>query len=98
MATTFTPPTTFERSSDHFFGRFRGVEVGQSVLRRNGAFATVPYPWLGELIGKEGEDWFLGGRTYTVTDAIAAELENAGYTVNAPGYGHGAYGRGAYGA
>ena len=77
----FTPPTRLEASSDPFFGRYR-IPVGESVVRVNGTFTTQPYPWLGDLDGlAEGEDYFLGGHVYEVSDEVAAELTAAGYTV-----------------
>ena len=80
---TFTPPTRLEASSDPFFGRYR-IPVGESVVRVNGTFTTQPYPWLGDLDGlAEGEDYFLGGHEYVVSDEIAVELSAAGYTVGA---------------
>ena len=77
----FTPPTRLEASSDPFFGRYR-IPVGESVVRVNGTFTTQPYPWLGDLDGLvDGEDYFLGGHVYEVSDEVAAELTTAGYTV-----------------
>lgn len=96
---TFTPPTVAQGSTDPFFGRY-SIQVGQSVVRSDGTFQTVSYPWIGELqaAGVEGTDWFQGGRTYVVSDATASELTTAGYTCTAdPGYGEGPYGDGSYG-
>ena len=77
---TFTPPVVQEGSDDPFFGRYL-TNVGQSVVKANGHYATTPYPWLGELVDlTEGTDYFLGGRTYTVTPAVAAALQADGYT------------------
>ena len=77
----FVPPTRSESSSDSFFGRY-SIPVGESVVRVNGTFTTTPYPWLGDLDGlKDGEDYFLGGHVYEVSDAVAAELTDAGYEV-----------------
>ena len=79
----FTPPTRLESSSDSFFGRY-SVPVGESVVRVNGTFTRQPYPWLGDLDGLvAGEDYFLGGHQYVVSDEIAAELTAAGFTVGA---------------
>lgn len=95
---SFTPPTVLERSSDPFFGRY-SIPVGQSVVLRDGHYATVPYPWLGEIAElQDGETYFLGGRTYVVSNEVAFALEADGYTVDGfPGYGDGAYGFGLYG-
>lgn len=77
---TFTPPTTTESSDDFFFGRFQ-MTVGQSVVWDGAHFSTRPYPWLGEIHDlTEGETWFQGGRTYTVTSTVAAALAADGYT------------------
>lgn len=77
----FTPPTTTESSDDVLFGRYK-VTVGQSVLKVNGVYTTVPYPWLGEIADlAEGSEWFQGGRTYVVSDDIASELTAAGYQI-----------------
>lgn len=78
---TFTPPTTTEHSNDPFFGRYQ-MTVGQSVVLTDGTYTTTPYPWLGEIADlEEGVDWFQGGRTYTVSSAVAAALTADGYTV-----------------
>jgi hypothetical protein len=96
---TFEPPTLKQRQpGDRLFSRY-GVQVGQSVVKKNGTFVTDPYPWLGDLQGlTDGIDYFLGGHVYTVTDAIGTELEAAGFTLSFPGYGQGAYGHGPYGS
>lgn len=96
---TFTPPTVDQPlGTGPLLGRFN-LKVGQSVVRKDGVFTLMPYPWIGELqaAGDEGTDWFLGGRTYTITDAIAAELDLAGFGYDYIGYGEGAFGGGAYG-
>lgn len=98
---TFTPPTVAQGSTDPFFGRY-SIQVGQSVVRSDGTFQTIAYPWIGELqaAGSEGTDWFLGGRTYVITDAIGTELTAAGYTVipDPPGFGEDGFGDGPYGS
>lgn len=95
---SFTPPTRLEASSDHFFGRY-SIPVGQSVVRVNGTFITQPYPWLGDLADlTDGVDYFLGGHEYVIDDAIAAELEAAGFTtIPDAGYGVGPYGEQGFG-
>jgi hypothetical protein len=93
---SFTPPTVDLGSGDSFFGRY-SVAVGQSVVRVNGTFQTTPYPWIGELTGVEGTDWFLGGHTYQVTEAIATELVAAGFTVTRLGFGEGPFGSDPFG-
>jgi hypothetical protein len=77
----FTPPTVKQSSDDPFFGRY-STDVGQSVVKVNGVFTTLPFPWLGEIATlAEGEEWFQGGRTYVVSDDIASELTAAGYQI-----------------
>lgn len=97
---TFTPPTQQQgvQRGDRLFDRYT-VPVGLSVVKRDGVFTTTPYPWLGEIADlTEGTDFFLGGRTYVVSDAVAGELTAAGYTVVPDdGYGIGPYGAGGYG-
>lgn len=95
---SFTPPTRLEASSDPFFGRY-SIPVGQSVVKVDGVFTTTPYPWLGDLDGLvDGVDYFLGGRTYTVSAEVATELTAAGYTVvDEGGFGIDPFGSGGYG-
>lgn len=77
---TFTPPTTTESSEDLLFGRYQ-MTVGISVLWNGSTFVDQPYPWLGEIVDLvEGETWFQGGRTYTVSSTTATALNAAGYT------------------
>ena len=77
----FTPPTRQESSSDSFFGRY-SVPVGESVVKVNGTYTTVPYPWLGDIADLEaGVDYFLGGHQYVISDETAAALTADGYTV-----------------
>ena len=93
----FIPPTRLESSSDSFFGRY-SVPVGESVVRVNGTFTTQPYPWLGDLADlTDGEDYFLGGHEYTVSDEVADALEADGFTTLDIGFGEGPYGAGPFG-
>lgn len=79
---TFNPPTRMEGSSDFFFGRY-SVPVGESVVKVNGTYTVTPYPWLGDIADlTDGEDYFLGGHVYTVSDEIAAALVADGFTVD----------------
>lgn len=78
----FTPPTIQQGSSDFFFGRY-SIPVGQSVLLRDGSYATVQTPALMEVADlAEGEEWFQGGRTYVVSQAVADALVADGYEVS----------------
>lgn len=79
---TFTPPTVPQGSTDPFFGRY-SIQVGVSVVKRAGVFTRVPYPALAEIHDlTEGEEWFQGGRTYVISEAIAAALAADGYEVS----------------
>lgn len=82
---TFSPPTQQQSVArgDRLFDRYT-MPVGLSVVKVNGTFTTQPFPWLGDLDGlTEGVDWFQGGRTYIVSNDVAAELTAAGYTTGA---------------
>ncbi len=105
---TFTPPTREENLPLKGWWSRYAIQVGKSVVRISGVMTLHPFPTLQELADlTEGVDYFLGGYTYTITDAQAAELEAAGFTVvpDAPGgggdeplgYGEGGYGEGGYG-
>jgi hypothetical protein len=60
------------------------IAQGLSVIRRGGTFVSTRVPSDLELAaaGVHGTDYFLGGRDYEVTEAVAAELQAAGYTIN----------------
>ena len=76
----FTPPTTTQSSDDRLFGRYK-VNVGESVVKVNGTFTLMPYPWLGDIADlTEGVEWFQGGRTYVISPEVASELAAAGFT------------------
>lgn len=79
---TFTPPTQPEAMPGHPLLSRYTVEVGQSVVKFNGHFTLMPYPWIGDLVGLvEGTDWFGGGRTYIISQAVADGLTADGFTV-----------------
>jgi hypothetical protein len=96
----FTPPTVKQPlGTGPLLSRFN-MDVGQGVVKKSGVFTITPWPWLGELqaAGDEGTDWFLGGRTYQITDTTATALEADGFTTDRTvGYGEGEYGDGDYG-
>ena len=96
----FTPPTVSQSldPGDRLFCRYH-LQVGQSVLLRDGTYETTVFPWIGELEGlTEGVEYFLGGRTYEITDATADALEADGYTTDrTAGYGEGGFGEGGFG-
>ena len=78
---TFEPPTILQGSSDHFFGRY-SIPVGQSVVKVNGHYTTMPYPWIGDLAGLvDGTDYFLGGHIYVISQSVADALTTDGFTV-----------------
>lgn len=79
---TFTPPTVPQGSTDPFFGRY-SIPVGVSVVKRGGVFERRPYPALAEIASlEEGVEWFQGGRTYIISDAIGAALAADGFEVS----------------
>lgn len=82
---SFTTPTQQQgvRSGDPLFDRY-SFPVGLTVMRSGATWVTRPYPWLGEIADlAEGSDYFLGGRTYIISNDIAAELQAAGYETGA---------------
>jgi len=92
---SFTPPTAKQPidSSDRLL-RWFSLDVGQSVVKKDGTYQVMPFPWIGELqaAGDEGTDWFLGGRTYEITDATADALEADGFTTDrTSGYSEGEF-------
>lgn len=80
----FEPPTHEEpmRTNVRPLNYFR-LTYAKSVVRVNGTFVQIrsPLPEVLEAAGQEGVDYFLGGRVYAITDAIAAELTAAGFPV-----------------
>lgn len=65
--------------------------VGHTVIRTGGIYATVPHPSTDQIkaadtiTGPDGQPIravFRGGHVHVVTDAVAAELTAAGYTVS----------------
>lgn len=76
---TFTTPTAYEQSDDFFFGRYK-VKVGVTLIKRDGHYEEIQYPWLGELASlTNGEDYFLGGHIYEISEALAEDLAADGY-------------------
>lgn len=95
----FTPPTMPQALStnDRLFSRY-SIDVGISVVKGGGVFRRTPFPALAEIADlEEGVEWFQGGRSYEVTEDVAADLERDGFSVILLGYGQGRYGYGAYG-
>jgi len=79
------------------------IDVGQSVVRIGGLFVLHPYPENSELLPlQEGVDYFLGGRTYDISDQTATELLAAGFNLDGSpvtddGFGEGGFGTGPFG-
>lgn len=81
---TFTPPVFREAipTNDRLLRYFK-LNVSASVVKKNGHYVTSRYPWAGDLEGlTEGTDYFMGGRSYTVTSAVASALTADGYGAN----------------
>lgn len=96
---TFTPPTIQQSvGGDRLFSRYQ-IPVGQSVVLTDGTYTLTPFPWIGDIADlTEGTDYFLGGRTYVITDAVASALEGDGFeTVADAGYGEAPYGDQGFG-
>ena len=85
-------------SNDHFFGRY-SIQVGISVVKKNGVFERRPFPALREIADlEEGVEWFGGGRTYVIDDDTATALTADGFDVIADaGYGEAPYGQQGFG-
>lgn len=94
----FTPPSRLEkRGTDRLFGRVN-VHQGLTVIKRDGFYSTVEIPASDDFA--TAEEVYLGGHTYVVSEAIAAELVDAGYgsfLTEADAYGAGPYGDGDFG-
>lgn len=96
----FTPPTVKQPAGTGPLLSRYSIDVGQSVVKVNGVFTTMPFPWIGDLqaAGEDGIDYFLGGRTYVIDTETAAALEADGFTtVPDGGYGVDTYGNDGYG-
>lgn len=79
----FSPPTHEEpfRTKYPPLSYYR-MTYAASIVRVNGSFVAmrVPAPHLLDGL-EEGVDYFRGGYEYTITQAVAQELQAAGYTV-----------------
>lgn len=106
----FTPPTREEALPLKGFWTRYSMQVGKSVVKISGVMTLHPFPTLQELAElTEGVDYFIGGYTYEITEAVAADLTAAGFTVDSTGggggggttdpagFGEGAFGAGTYG-
>lgn len=93
MPSVFTPPTVDDvprvlpdtRGPALLLMRhYSELPRGRSVVKVGATYTTMDIPTTDQMTaaGVEGTDWFLGGHTYVVTDAVAAALFAAGYTVS----------------
>lgn len=76
---TFTPPTVDEGpvADGPLFSRYK-LRRGMSVVKdAEGAYSTVRFPWLGDLL--DADTVYLGGHIYDITADEAVELTAAGY-------------------
>jgi len=77
----FTPPTTtygnVEPKSRVEMWFCNNVERGLTVLKKDGVYTTVDFPYQGDC--DDADICYLGGHIYDVDDDEAAALENAGY-------------------
>lgn len=89
---TFTPPTVEDvprvlpdtRGPALLLMRhYSELPRGLSVVKVGGVYTTLDGPTTDQLTaaGTEGIDWFLGGHSYVVTDAVGTALTAAGYEV-----------------
>lgn len=69
---------------DQELSRFTTYRQGTSIIKRNGVWVETE----GDIIdiddGVEGEDYFIGGHIYTLTPALAAEIEATGFGTLTP--------------
>lgn len=78
------------RHDRRFWGHFGTQPRGRSVLKINGTWTTIDWPSVSQcnaatpIVDVHGESvpgCFMGGRTYSITETVAAELVAAGYSV-----------------
>ena len=81
MVPTFTPPVRDDLpyGGRHPLWRFYLGRRGASVLKTDGVYTTVDFPTDTQV--SSADVAYLGGHTYTISDAEAAALTAAGYTV-----------------
>lgn len=84
----FTPPTypvpIRYTNPDHRILRFATLPQAMSVVRTGGVFVAHRGVSQDELTaaGQMGVDYFIGGSSYIVSNAVAVELEAAGFNVD----------------
>ena len=86
MPNYFTPPVRRERipTNEKPF-KFYTQPVSMSVVQRNGRFQEVRVAHDIQENLVEGQTWFSGGRTYTVSDELALLLQADGFEITTTG-------------
>ena len=78
---TFTPPTTtygnVEPKSRVEMWFCNSIERGLTVLKKDGVYATVDFPYQGDC--DDADICYLGGHTYEIDDDEVTALTDAGY-------------------
>lgn len=78
MPYIFNPPTVREGPiGGHRLFEFYKMRRGITVLKNNGVYTQVRYPYEPDVI--DADIAYRGGFTYTVSDSEAASLTSAGY-------------------
>lgn len=73
----FSTPTVKEYYGGHgLFGRL-AVEVGVTVIKKDGFYRQVLYPSQADIDGADAV--YLGGHVYTIPAVVAADLYTHGY-------------------
>ncbi len=91
---TFTPPTSnlvpatiprgqkgFVQRAYQLFRFYGPFARGVAVLKIGGTYGNYVSPTQDQI--DSATEVYLGGHSYTVTEAVKTALENAGYTVDA---------------
>lgn len=78
-----TLPAVLPETRGPAYALFRHYDwsSGKSVLKIDGTYITTEYPTAAQLA--VATETYIGGHIYTVTDAVAAELTAAGFSVGA---------------
>lgn len=83
---TFRPPVAYTLArvlpetrgpALSLFRRYSRLPVGQSVLKIDGTYQTIPNPTQAQC--EAATEVYLGGREYEVSSAVATALTAAGY-------------------
>lgn len=65
--------------AQRLFGHYGPRPAGVSVLKLDGAYVSLQTPLDSQV--SAATEYYAGGHVYPVSDAVAAALEAAGYTV-----------------